>query len=94
MGRKLLSIVEITKALTLLGQGISILCLAAELKVSRQAIYDLKKAATTILEGVTPPCMPGSGRKRLTSSHMDRMLKREVIANHLITAASLKKKHP
>ena len=88
MGRKKLNMVEKTTALTLLGQGTSAISVAAELKVSRQAIYDFKKAAAT------PSHKPGSGRKRLTSLRMDMMLKREVTANPSITAASLRKRHP
>ena len=76
-----------TKALALLGHGISVVCLAAELKVSRQAINDLKKAAT-------PSHKPGTRRKRLTSLRTDMMLKREVTANPSITAANLRKKQP
>ena len=94
MGRKKLNIVEKTKALTLLGQGISAISVAAESKISCQAIYDLKKAATTVPEGATPSRKPGSGRKRLTSLCTDMMLKREVTANPSITAASLRKRHP
>ena len=94
MGRKKLSMVEKTKALPLLEQGISVVCVAAELKVSRQAIYDLKKAAATVSEGAIPSRKPGTGRKRLTSLRTDMMLKREVIANPSITTANLRKKQP
>ena len=93
MGQKKLSM-EKTKALALLEQGISVVCVAAELKVSRQAIYDLKKAAAIVSEGATPSRKPGTGRKRLTSLRTDMMLKREVIANPSITAANLRKKQP
>ena len=86
--------IEKTRALTLLGEGVSVIRVATELKTSRQAIYDLKKAATTVPEGTTSPRKPGSGRKRLTSLRTDMMLKREVKASPSITAAELKKKHP
>ena len=82
--------VEKTKALSLLGQGISVICVAVELKVSRQAIYDLKKTAATVSEGATPSRKPGIGRKRMTSLCTDIMLKREVIANPSIFAANLR----
>ena len=52
-----------TKALALLGHGISVICVAAELKVSRQASNDLKKAAATVSEGATPSRKPGTRRK-------------------------------
>ena len=91
MGRKKLSMVK-TKALALLGHGISVICVAAELKVFRQAINDLKKAAATVSEGATPSRKPGTRRKRLTSLRTDMMLKREVTANPSITAANLRKK--
>ena len=86
--------VEKTKALALLEQGIGVVCRAPELKVSRQAIYDLKKAAATVSEGVTPSRKPGTGRKQLISLLTDIMLKREVIANPSITEANLRKKQP
>ena len=90
----MLSMVEKTKALALLGQGISVICVTAELKVSCQAICYLKKSAATVSEGTTPSRKPGTGRKRLTSLYTDMMLKREVIANPSITAGNLKKKQP
>ena len=83
-GTKKAEKMEKTKALALLGQGISVICVAAELKVSRQAIYDLKKAAATVSEGATPSRKPGTRRKRLTSLRTDMMLKREAIANPYI----------
>ena len=83
-----------TKTLALLGHGISVIYVAAELKVSRQAINDLKKTAATVSEGATPSRKPGTRHKRLTSLCMDMMLKREVTSNPSITAANLRKKQP
>ena len=94
MGLKKLSMVEKTKALALLEQGISVICVAPELKVSHQAIYDLKKAAATVSEGATPSRKLGTGRKRLTSLCTDMMLKKEVIANPSVTATSLRNNQP
>ena len=93
MGQKKLSMVK-TKVLALLEHRISVTCVVAELKVSRQAINDLKKATATVSEGATPSGKPGTRRKRLTSVHTDMMLKREVTANPSITAANLIKKQP
>ena len=90
----MLSMVEKTEVLALLGQGISVICVPAELKVSRQAIYDLKKATATVSEGTTPSHKPSTRCKRLTSLRTDMMSKREVIANPSITGANLRKKQP
>ena len=86
--------VEKTRALTLLGQGVSVIRVAASLNVNRITIYKLKKAAATLPEGGVPPRKQGSGGKRKTSPRTDKVLKREVMQNPSMTASELKKKHP
>lgn len=94
MGRKKLQIEEKTRALTLLEQGMSVIRVAADLKVSRQAIYDLKRAAVSLPNGVAPKRKVGSGGQKKTTTRTDSVLRREVMTNPWITAAGLKKKHP
>ncbi|KAK8726960.1 hypothetical protein OTU49_010162 [Cherax quadricarinatus] len=55
MGRTELSVVEKTRALTLLEQGMSVISIVADLKVSRKAIYNLMKAAASLPPGTVPP---------------------------------------
>ena len=93
MGRKKLQIDETTRALTFLEQGMSVIRVAADLKVSKQEIYDLKRAAVSLPNGVTQKRKVGSGGQKKTT-RTDSVLRREVMTNPWITAAGLKKKHP
>ncbi|KAG0709110.1 hypothetical protein GWK47_023925 [Chionoecetes opilio] len=93
MSRKKLSMEEKTRALTLLEQGMSSICVAAEMKVSRQAIYLLKRSAAILQPSMTPKRNEGSGGKRKTSPRTDKILKREVKSDPSITGSELKKKH-
>ena len=77
MGRKQLSDIEKSRALTLLEGKMSVANVAAEMKAPRQAIYDLQKAAgpasrcsTEEEEGVWWPMK--------TSKRTDTILKRAV----------------
>ena len=72
----------------------SVICVAADLQVTRMAIYSLKKAAAAHPPGTAPPRKQGSGAPKETSTHTDRILKREVTSDPSITVVSLKKKHP
>lgn len=92
MGRKKLSVEEKSQAITLLKEVNSVIRVAAALGVSKMMIYHLKKAATSLPPGTTPPRKAGSRRPCKTSKHTDRILKREVIAVPSVTAVSLKKK--
>lgn len=85
---------EKARALALLEQGMSVIRVAADVQVTRMAIYSLKKAAAAHPPGTVPPRKPGSGAPRKTSTRTDKILKREVIADPCITAVSLKQKHP
>ena len=94
MGRKKLTDIEKAQALTKIGLGVSVIKTAAELKVSRQAVYTLLKSAKGLPEGTVPKRKVGSGRKRKTSAKADNILRREVLVCPSITPATLKKKHP
>ena len=54
MGHKKLTDVDKSCTLTLLELGTTVLLVTAKLKVSRQAIYNLKKASANLPPGVVP----------------------------------------
>lgn len=94
MGRTKLSMEEKSRAIALLDHGMSVIRVSTDLKVSRQAIYRVRDATATVPPGTTPPRKPGSGAPIKTSERSDKLLKREVMLNPSISAASLKIKHP
>ena len=77
MGRKKLSIEEMTRALTLKEQGVPMNKIAVELNVSIEGhcVY-LKKTAAALPAGTTPPRKQGSERTRKTSVKTDKWLVR------------------
>ncbi|KAK8743380.1 hypothetical protein OTU49_001411 [Cherax quadricarinatus] len=79
MRRPKLLIVEKTRALTLLKQGMSVISVATDLKVTRMAIYNFKKAAASLPPGTIPPRKVKSGALKKTSLRTDMILKRSVI---------------
>ena len=83
-----------SRALTLLEQGVSVIRVAAELQVTRMTVYRLKKAGDALPPGTTPRRKKGSGRPRKTSARTNFILKKEVKADPGITALELKEKHP
>ena len=93
MGRKKLSIEEKTRILTLLEEGIPVSRISMDLHVSRQAIYDLKRVAAQQPPGTTPPRKVGTGNKKKITERSKVLLRREVLLNPSITAATLKKMH-
>ncbi|KAG7175342.1 Transposable element Tcb2 transposase-like 1 [Homarus americanus] len=72
----------------------SVIRVAADLKVSRQAIYNLKHAAAPLPPGAIPKRKVGSGTVRTTSIRTENILKCEVMSGPAVTASTLKKKHP
>lgn len=94
MGRAKLSLQDKTRALTLLDEGWSVIRVAAELKVTRRTIYNLKSVAENLPPGEVPARKPGSGAPRKTSPRTDKILAREVKQDPSITAVGLKEKHP
>ena len=85
MGRNKLTMEEKSRALTLLEQGWSVIRVAADLKVTRRVIYNMKQAASGVPPGTTPPRKKGSGAPRKTSPRTDKILKREVLATPAIS---------
>lgn len=61
--------------------------------MSRQAVYNLKKAAASLSAGTVPMRIKRFRTKRKTSPRTDKVLKHKVLANPSVTAAILKKKH-
>lgn len=94
MGRKKLTMKEKSHALTLLEKGNSVFDVARDLAVSKKTIYQLKKSAILLPLGMVPQRKLGSGATKKTSSRTDKLLKREVMSNHSITAIELKSKYP
>ncbi len=94
MGRKKLTMTEKTYGLMLLKDGASVTRVAANLHVSRRTICSLKQAAARLPDNTIPIRKVGSGGKKKTTERTNTIVKREVLLNPSITAASLKKKHP
>ena len=78
---------EKSRALALLGQGMSVINVAADIKVTRPVIYALKAAAANLPVGRTPERKRGSGAPKKTSPRTDAVLRREVMSNPSITAS-------
>ena len=91
---KKLSCEEKTRCLTLLGEGRSVIHVSTIMKISRQAVYNLKRAAKSVSPGMIPSRKPGSGAKRKTTKRTDQLLKRKVMSDPSITAATLKMELP
>ena len=77
-----------------LREGASISAVARDLLVSKRTVSYLKQAAAGLPPYATPPRKVGTARKKITTARTDAVLKREVLLNPSITAATLKKKHP
>ena len=92
-GRKKLSTEDKNRALTMIQCGFSISRVAADLHVSRQALHNLKRAATRLPSCRTLPRKVGTGRKKKSTSRTDALMRRDVMIDPSITAAALKKKH-
>ena len=78
IGRKKFQMGKKSRALTLLEKGESVVAVARDIGVSREAIYQLKRSATSLSPGMVPKQMSGSGAPKKTSPRTDKLLKREV----------------
>ena len=81
MGQKKLLVEEKTLVLTMLENGVPVILLAANLHVSRQAIYDQNGPRKVV-----------TGAKK-TTARTDALIRHEVMMYSSVTAASLGKKH-
>ena len=93
MGRKKMQMEEKSQALTLLEKGDSVIAVARDIGVSREAIYQLNRLAVLLPHGMIPKRKSGSGAPKKTSPRTDKLLKREVTSYPSITAVKLKSKH-
>ena len=82
MGQTKLTIEENIQVLTLLEEGISIIHVAMDLKVTRLEIYSLIKPAAVALLS-TIPQQKGSKESRKSSSRTEKLLKLEMIDPYL-----------
>ncbi|CAJ0956160.1 unnamed protein product [Ranitomeya imitator] len=85
MSRKKLKMEEKSRALTLLEKGDSVIAVARDLGVSREAIYQLKRSAASLPPGMVPQRKSGSGAPKKTSPRTDKLLKPEVMSHPSIT---------
>ena len=95
MVRKKMQMEEKSRALTLLEKGDSVIVVAKGIDVSREAIYELKRSATSLSPGMVPKRKSGSGVSRKTSPRIDKILKRKVLSLSYpsTTAVALKNKY-
>ena len=93
MGRKKMEIAENSGALTLLEKGDSVIAVARDFGISREAIYQLKRSTASFPPGMVPKRKSGSGAPKKTSPRTDKIVKRQVTYPS-ITAVELKNKHP
>ena len=75
MGQKKMQMAEKSRALTLLEKD-SVLAVAKDVGVSREAIYQLKRSAALLLPRMVPKRKLCSGAPKKTSTRMDKLLKR------------------
>ena len=69
---------EKSRALTLLKKGDSMITVARDLVVSREAIYQLKRSAALLPPGIIPKRKSDSGTPEKTLPRRDKLLKRKV----------------
>ena len=89
VGRKKLQMEEKSRALTLLEKGESVIAVARDIEVSREAIYQLKRSAESLSPGMVSKQKSGSGAPKKTSPKTDKLLKREVLSYPSISAVQL-----
>ena len=74
MGRKKLKMEEKSRALTMLEKGDSVIAVAKDLGVSREAFYQLKRSAAKLPTGTVPQRKSGSGAPKKTTPRTDQLL--------------------
>ena len=90
MGRNKLQMEEKYRVLTLLEEGESVIAVARDIGVSREAIYQLKRSAASFSPGMVPKRKSGFGAPKKTSPRTDKLLKCEVLSYPSISAVELK----
>ena len=92
MGRKKLLIEEKTRVLTMLENGVPVICLAVKL-ARPDRLFMTKTGGSKLPPGTTPPRKVLIGAKKNTTARTDALIRHEVMMYPSVTAASLKKKH-
>ena len=90
MGQKKLQMENKSRDLTLLERGESVIAVARDIGVSREAIHQSKRSAASLSSGMVPKRKSGSGKAKKTSPRTDKLLKREVLSHSSISAVELK----
>ena len=86
--------VEHPRVLTLLPKGNSVIAVARDIGVSREAIFQLKRSGALLPPRMIPKKKSGSGPPKKTSPRTNKLLKREVTSYPSITSVELKKQAP
>ena len=68
---------EHSHVLTLLQKGNSVIAVARDIGVSREAVFQLKRSAELLPPGMIPKRKSGSGAPKKTSPKTDKLLKNE-----------------
>ena len=79
--------------LTLLQMGDSVIAVARDVWVSREAVFQLKRSAALSPPWMIPKSKSGSGAPKKTSPRTNKLLNREVRLYSSVTAIELKGKH-
>ena len=82
---------EKSRALTLLQKGHSVIAVARDIGVLREAIYQLKRSATLLPPRMIMKRKLGSGAPKKTSPKTDKILKRERTSYSSTTTVEFKK---
>ena len=79
--------------LTLLQKGDSVIAVARDIGVSREAFFQLKRSAALLSPRMIPKRKSCSGALKKTSPRTNKLLKHEVPSYPSITSVELKSKH-
>ena len=78
---------------TLLQEGNSVIAVARDIRISRKAVFQIKRSAALLPPGMIPKRKSGSGAPEKTSPKTDKLLKHEETSYPSTTAVELKNKH-
>ena len=79
------------RVLMLLQKENSMIAVARDIGVSREAIFQLKRSAALLPPGMIPKRKSGSGAPKKTTPRTDKLLKREITSYPFIASVELKK---
>lgn len=81
-----------SRFLALLEQRMSVIRIAADIKITHRVVFKLQKAEASLSPGTVPPRKLGSGTPTNTSKVADRILGQEAVSNLAQITSELKKK--